>query len=86
MLFDKYLNANLVVGLAAIIIFSSVIGGVLPGEFRWVGWGLISIQLLVLIVQITNGTMKRDLPSEFWTWFRKGLKKRPIFTGDIPDG
>lgn len=84
--FDKYLTINLSLAIPAIIIFSLVIIGIISGEFRYVGWSLIGIQAIVLVVQITSGTMERDLPSEFWTWFKKGLKKRPIFTGEIPDG
>ena len=84
--FDNYLKANGALAITAIIIFSLIIIGIIPGEFRSLGWSLIAIQATVLTVQIASGTMKRDLPSEFWSWLKEGLKKRPIFTGEIPSG
>ncbi len=93
MIFDKYCKANLAMMIPAVVIFSLIILEIIPGEFRYVGWTFVALQLIVFIVQVTSGTMKRDLPTEFWIWFKEGLiwfkeglKKRPIFTGDIPDG
>lgn len=86
MIFDKYLKANIALGIPALIIFSLIITDIIPGEFRYVGWIFIGLQFTGLVVQVTSGTMKRDLPTEFWIWLKEGLKKRPIFTGEIPDG
>jgi len=88
MIFDKYIKTNLVLMTIAICFFTPVIFG--WGEYPkhiliYSGWFVILLQFVVLIIQNRGYKMKRDLPAEFWSWFKEGLKKRPIFTGEIPD-